>query len=97
MEEAAQAIEKVVLPTMKPIELLPRSAEVLAKQISLVEGSYKFATQVPLFHNHVVLVVILLSFPCALQVYIQHMLLSHPISEPRSFSLFRKRQGYLCI
>ena len=46
LEEAAQAIEKVVLPTMKPIELLPRSAEVLAKQISLVEGSYKFATQV---------------------------------------------------
>jgi len=46
LEEAAQAIEKVVLPTMKPIELLPRSAQVLAKQISLVEGSYKFATQV---------------------------------------------------
>lgn len=46
LEEAAQAIEKVVLPTMKPIELLPRSAEVLAKQINLVEGSYKFATQV---------------------------------------------------
>jgi hypothetical protein len=46
LEEAAQAIEKVVLPTLKPIELLPRSAEVLAKQANLVEGSYGFATQV---------------------------------------------------
>lgn len=39
-------MEKVVLPTMKPIELLPRTVDVVMKQTELVELSYGLATQV---------------------------------------------------
>lgn len=46
LEEAQEALEKVVLPTMKPIELLPRTLDVVMKQIELVEHSYGLATQV---------------------------------------------------
>ena len=45
LEEAQEALEKVVLPTMKPIELMPRSAEVVKRQIALIEQSYGLATQ----------------------------------------------------
>lgn len=45
LEEARQAIEKIVLPTMKPIELLPRVKEVVAKQAALAESSFGLATE----------------------------------------------------
>ena len=46
LEEAQEALEKVVLPTMKPIELLPRTVDVVRKQTELVEHSYGLATQI---------------------------------------------------
>lgn len=46
LEEAQQALEKVVLPTRQPIELLPRTKEIILQQIDLVERSYGLATQI---------------------------------------------------
>ena len=46
LEEAQQALEKVVLPTRQPIELLPRKKDIILQQIELVERSYGLATQI---------------------------------------------------
>lgn len=44
LEEARLAIEQIVIPKSQPVELLPRSLEIIALQIKLVE-SYQLATE----------------------------------------------------
>ncbi|KAL3698041.1 hypothetical protein R1sor_012117 [Riccia sorocarpa] len=44
LEEARLAIEQLVIPKGQPVELLPRSPEIIALQIKLVEG-YQLATE----------------------------------------------------
>lgn len=46
LEEARLAVEKIVLPSNKPIELLPRAQEILEKQAALIEGSFGLPTEI---------------------------------------------------
>jgi len=44
LEEARLAIEYIVIPGGQPVELLPRCADIIARQIKLVE-SYQLVTE----------------------------------------------------
>eukprot|EP00250_Pteridium_aquilinum_P015802 c22769_g1_i1 orf=859-3015(-) len=44
LEEARLAIEQIVIPKSQPVELLPRSFEIIACQVKLIE-SYQLATE----------------------------------------------------
>lgn len=44
LQEARIAVEQIVIPKGQPAELLPRSLEVIALQVKLVEG-YQLATE----------------------------------------------------
>lgn len=45
LAEARHAIERIVLPSQRPIELLPRASDVLVKQAALIESSFGLLTE----------------------------------------------------